>query len=75
MDVTIFTTTTCAFCKVEKEWLDRKGIKYIARNIDEDEAAREFMTELGYSGFPVTIVGDNIVQGFNRPKLIELLGL
>mgnify|MGYP003512245489 CR=1 FL=1 len=39
--VTIYSTTWCAFCNTEKQWLDRLGIAYVDKNIEEDEAAKE----------------------------------
>jgi glutaredoxin len=72
--ITIYSTTWCAFCKTEKQWLDHLGIPYISKNIEEDEAAHaELMSKLGgdsnFQGVPVTDVAGDIVLGFDRPKL------
>lgn len=77
MKVTIFGSTTCAFCKVEKQWLESKGVEYDYRNIDEDPEAKKFIEEAGFQGVPVTIVpGSGVpIQGFNRIALAKAIGI
>lgn len=70
--VTIYSTTWCAFCKTEKQWLDRLGVTFAEKDIEEDEAAyNEYSTKTGgqTQGVPVTDVNGTIVLGFDRPKL------
>ncbi|MEP6710243.1 MAG: glutaredoxin domain-containing protein [Candidatus Saccharibacteria bacterium] len=70
--ITIYSTTWCAFCKTEKQWLDHLGIPYVSKNIEEDESAHsELMAKLGdnFQGVPVTDVAGDIILGFDRPKL------
>lgn len=72
--VTIYTTTFCAFCHTEKQWLDHLGVKYVSKNIEEDkEAYDELMNKIGgdFRGVPVTDVAGDIILGFDRPKLQE----
>lgn len=76
MKVTVFGSTTCAFCKVERQWLDSKGVSYDYRNIDEDPEAKEFVEKSGFSGVPVTVIeGKETIQGFNRPALTKALDI
>lgn len=70
--VTIYSTTWCAFCATEKQWLDKLGVTYIDKNIEEDEAAKdELLEKLGgnFQGVPVTDIGGEMILGFNRPAL------
>ncbi len=70
--VTVYSTTWCAFCATEKQWLDKLGVKYVAKNIEEDEAAnKELLEKLGgnFQGVPVTDINGEMVLGFNRPAL------
>lgn len=70
--ITVYSTTWCAFCKTEKQWLDHLGIPYISKNIEEDEAANaELMAKINgdFKGVPVTDIAGDIVLGFDRPKL------
>lgn len=70
--VTIYSTTWCAFCATEKQWLDKLGVKYVAKNIEEDEEAnKELLDKLGgsFTGVPVTDIAGEMILGFNRPAL------
>jgi len=74
--VTVYSTTWCAFCKTEKQWLDKLGVKYTAKDIEEDkEAYNELMEKNGgnFQGVPVTDIGGELVLGFDRGKLDALL--
>jgi len=74
--VIIYTTTTCAFCATEKQWLDKLGVNYTAKNIEEDESAKDELNEkLGgnFQGVPVTDINGEIITGFNRPALQDAL--
>jgi len=74
--VTVYSTTWCAFCKTEKQWLDKLGVKYISKNIEEDEDAnKELLEKLGgtFQGVPVTDIAGEMILGFDRPKLQKAL--
>lgn len=76
--ITIYSTTSCPYCKIEKQWLDKNDIKYTNIFIDEDEKAAELLIKKSKQmGVPVTeIVKDgkeHLVIGFDKPKLAELL--
>lgn len=81
MNIKIFTTTTCPYCKMEKAYLDSKGIKYENVFVDHDEeAAKKMIEESGQMGVPFTIIikddGTEVkILGFNKPKIDEALGL
>lgn len=70
--VTIYSTTWCAFCNTEKQWLDKLGVKYISKNVEEDEAAHNELNQKlngNFQGVPVTDIAGEIILGFNRPAL------
>ena len=74
--VIVYSTTWCAFCNTEKQWLDKLGVKYISKNIEEDDAAnKELLEKLGgnFQGVPVTDIAGEMVLGFNRPALQSAL--
>lgn len=81
MTVTVYSTPTCAYCKVEKQWLTSKGIQYTSVDIEEDKEAAKYVEDVtGRMAVPVTIVNNNhgssqVIMGFNRPQLTEALGL
>lgn len=74
--ITIYSTSWCAFCHTEAQWLDHLGIPYVKKDIEEDkEAYEELMSKSrgGYSGVPVTDVAGTMILGFDRPKLLEAI--
>jgi len=74
--ITIYSTSWCAFCKTEAQWLDHLGIPYVKKDIEEDKAAyEELMSKNGgsYSGVPVTDVAGDLILGFDRPKLLDAI--
>ena len=74
--ITIYSTSWCAFCHTEKQWLDKLGISYIDKNIETDKAAyEELLVKNGgsFSGVPVTDIAGDIVLGFDRPKIQEAM--
>ncbi len=59
-----------------KEYFDANGVKYESFDVSNDSEKRAEMMEIsGQLGVPVIQIEDNVVIGFNKPKLAELLGL
>jgi alkyl hydroperoxide reductase subunit F len=80
-NVTIYTTKTCPFCKMEREYLNSKGVKFEEIFVDHDMVrAREMIKLSGQMGVPFTVVvkhnGEKVeILGFDQPKIDEVLGL
>jgi len=74
--VTVYSTPTCMYCKMAKEFFDDKGVVYTELNVAEDENARNKMIERsGQMGVPVIVVGSEVTVGFDEGRLAALLGL
>lgn len=74
--IKIYSTETCVYCHMLKQYLDEKGFGYEDVNVAEDLKAREDMVEKsGQLGVPVIDIDGEIVVGFNREKVDELLGI
>jgi glutaredoxin 3 len=74
--VTIYSTPTCHFCQLAKEFLTEKNIPFTNFNVAEDAAKREEMINLtGQLGVPVIQIGDDIMVGFDREKVAAKLGI
>jgi len=58
-----------------KEFLSQNNIAFTERNIAADETALTELEQLGYMTTPVTVIDDEVVVGFDRPKLERLLGI
>jgi len=56
-----------------KEFLSQKGVPFVERNIAQDEAAFAELEKLGIMSTPVTVIGNQIVVGFDRAKLEQYL--
>ena len=68
--VIVYSADWCAFCRAAKEYLDKLGVKYIDRNVEEDpKFAQEAVTKSSQTGIPVLDIGGTIVVGFDRPKI------
>lgn len=70
--VTIYSTTWCAFCKTEKQYLEKLGVAFEEKDVESDENAyNELMSKNGgqYQGVPVTDIDGTIVLGFDRAKI------
>jgi glutaredoxin 3 len=74
MDVTIYTTPTCGFCRQAKQFLSQQGVPFVEKNVAADpRAAREMVRISGQQGVPVITVDGQVVIGFNQPRLMQLL--
>lgn len=82
MNVTIYSTTTCATCHLVTSWLDKNQIPFTKKNTDIDEAAMdEFMTvNDGMIGVPFTVItaddgAQTKIMGFDQAKFKTALNL
>ncbi len=73
--VTVYSTPTCPYCRQVKDYLSQKGIEFADHNVASDLEARNSMVQKsGQLGVPVVDIDGQIVIGFNRSKIDELLG-
>jgi glutaredoxin len=56
-----------------KEFLSRAGHTFTVKNIEEDDQAYDELMAIGARMVPVTVVGDQIVRGYDQAKLREAL--
>lgn len=72
--VTIYSTPTCPYCRQAKDYLTQKGVSFTDLNVATDMEARNAMVQKsGQLGVPVIEIDGQVVVGFNRGKLDELL--
>jgi glutaredoxin 3 len=75
-DVTIYTTPSCVYCKMTKEFFAKNNVKYQEKNVATDAAAREEMLDKSQQlGVPVIDVDGTIIIGFDQKNLEAALGL
>ena len=74
--VRIYSTPTCHFCQMAKEFFAEKNIEYTAYDVSTDAAKREEMIQMtGQLGVPVIVIDGVASVGFDRSRLAEKLGL
>ena len=61
------------FCGGVKEFLSQRGVEFIDRDITKDEEALAELGELGIMTSPVTVIDGDVVIGFDRDRLEQLL--
>lgn len=71
--VTIFTSNTCPYCTMAKDYFKEKNIGFEEKNVQTDAVARDELMAKGYTGVPVIIVDDEEIVGFDKMRLEKLL--
>lgn len=79
--ITIYSTKTCAYCHMLKNYLDSKNIGYDVKMADDDpKIAQELYDQSGQLGVPFTIIqkedGEEArILGFDKPQIDAALGI
>ncbi|MBI3255511.1 MAG: glutaredoxin family protein [Candidatus Andersenbacteria bacterium] len=76
--VTIYTTSTCGYCKAAKEFMKSHSVEYKEIDVGADQAkAREMIEKSGQMGVPVIVVGEGgqeeLIVGFDQKRLAAAL--
>ncbi len=75
-NVTIYSTPTCHFCHMAKDFFKEKNIAYTEHDVASDlEKRREMIDKSGQMGVPVIIIGEELTVGFDQAKISSMLGL
>ena len=76
MNVKIYSTPECPWCKKAKAFLKENKIEYVDIDVSKDEIkAKEMMDKSGQMGTPVLDIDGKIIVGFDEAKIKEALGL
>lgn len=74
--VTIYSTPTCHFCQMAKEFFTANNVPYTEHNVASDmEKRQEMIDKSGQMGVPVILIGDEIIVGFDREKIAAAVGV
>lgn len=75
-NVTIYSTPTCHFCHLAKEFFNEKGVKYTEYDVLADIPKRQEMVDKsGQLGVPVILIDNEVIVGFDQPRIASLLGV
>ncbi|ANU23145.1 glutaredoxin family protein [Planococcus donghaensis] len=72
--VTVYSTNTCPYCTMMKNFLDQNNVAYREVNVQQDQAAaNRLVQETGQMGVPQTNINGEWVLGFDPNRVSELL--
>ncbi len=75
-DVKIYSTPSCVYCRLAKNYFQQQGIPYSEVDVAADpKAAEEMIEKSGQLGVPVIDIGGKIIVGFDQPAIREALGI
>ncbi len=70
MSIKIYTTSTCHWCKIAKEYFKSKGLEYEEYDVEIDsEKAVEMINKSDQRSVPVIDIDGNIIIGFNKEAI------
>ena len=75
-NVTIYSTPTCHFRHAAKDFFTANHVPFTDYNVGTDiEKRKEMVEKTGQMGVPVIVVDNDVIVGFDEPKLRELLAV
>jgi glutaredoxin 3 len=73
--IVIYSSPTCGFCHMVKQYLTGKGYNFTEKDISVDRDALDFvLKKVGQAVTPIIAIDDKIVVGFDRPSIDDALG-
>ncbi len=76
MNVTIYTTPTCPYCHMAKDFLEKNEVRFEEIDISKDEQiAEELIKKSGHIGVPIIKIDDYYIAGFNEEEIKKRLYL
>jgi glutaredoxin-like YruB-family protein len=74
MNIIVYTTPTCPYCRLVKDFLSQRGVPFVEKDVSVDQAAAmDMVRRTSQQGVPVTEIDGQFVIGFDRPRLEHLL--
>lgn len=74
--VRVYSTVSCPYCVTLKEFLKKHNIEFEDIDVSQDkEAAEEMIKKSGQMGVPVVDIDGQIVVGFDKEKISQLLNI
>lgn len=75
MNIKLYTTTDCPWCKKVEAYLNKKGVQFEKCNCTEHpEYKEELIAKSKQVGVPVLDIDGTIIIGFDRQAIDEKLG-
>lgn len=68
--IIVYGAEWCAFCHQAMHYFDQIGVKYVYKNVDLEPAAmQDAISKSGQMGIPVIDIDNEIIIGFDRPRI------
>lgn len=72
--ITVYSTPTCPWCKLLKDFLDEKKVEYTDKDISQDQqAATEMFEKTEQRAVPVADIDGTIIIGFDKQQIEKAL--
>ncbi|MGO1470213.1 MAG: glutaredoxin family protein [Tissierella sp.] len=68
-NIVLYTSSTCPYCTLAKEYLEEKGAEYTEKNVQKDPEARKELMAMGHMGVPVVVIDEEEIVGFDKNKI------
>lgn len=81
MQVKVYALSTCPYCRMARQYMDENAVAYDVVEVDKLEgkeradATDEVKNLSGGTSFPVVVVDGEVIVGFNKVRIKELLSL
>ena len=73
-NVTVYSTPSCPYCTLTKNYFDKIGVKYTEIDVSADEdAARAMIQKSGQMGVPVIDIDGKMLVGYRPNEFDQLL--
>lgn len=74
MSITLYSTPSCSYCRLAKDYFRSKGVPFTEYNVAVDQRkAEEMVRKSGQMGVPVIDINGRVIIGFNRPEIDRAL--
>ncbi len=70
-ELIVYSQPGCPPCTAAKEFLDRAGIPYVAKDVTEDPQAIDELIAIGSRSTPTIKYGDKVMIGFRKDELMS----
>jgi glutaredoxin 3 len=72
--ITVYTTNSCPYCVMMKNFLSNNGLPFKEVNVQQDQAAaNRLVATTGQLGVPQTEINGHWIIGFDPDKVMSLL--
>ena len=75
-NIIIYSTPTCPWCTRVKQFLQEKNVFFQDFDVSQNQdKAEEMVQKSGQMGVPVVDIDGEIIVGFDKERIEEVLGL